>query len=346
MHEQSARLKRPPIRLHVFFRKPRALDTYSIERLFDAILSELPRERFAVQRLVCPFYSRGVVRRMLLMLWAAAHQGDINHITGDVDFLCLLMHRSRTLITVHDTATLRRLSGWRRYLYTLFWVRLPLVRAGRVTVVSEFTRREVQTAAASFKGRIEVVPNCATIPIDRWSKPFNSVRPRILQVGTKPNKNLGRVTAALTDVSCVLVIIGELSSPQRVLLNRHRVVYENYVGVSDYELRAQYQAADLVIFASTYEGFGLPILEAQAAGRPVVTSDQEPFRSVAGRGAVLVDPNDTKSIRRGVESVIDDAVLRSRLELEGYRNVVSHQPEAIATLYSAIYADMAEDLFK
>jgi glycosyltransferase involved in cell wall biosynthesis len=332
--------------VHVFFRKPNALDTYSIERLFDAIFTELPHDRFALQRLVCPFYSRGVVRRILLMLWAATHQGDINHITGDVDFLCLLMHRSRTLITIHDTATLRRLSGWRRYLYTLFWVRLPLARAGRITAVSDFTRFELQAAAAPFNARIEVVPNCATIPIERRFKQFNSVCPRILQVGTKPNKNLERVTAALTDINCVLVIIGRLSSQQHELLNRYRVPYENYVGINDEQLRAQYRAADLVIFASTYEGFGLPILEAQAAGRPVVTSDREPLRSVAGRGAVLVDPNDTESIRRGVKSVIDDTLLRSSLELEGFRNVQSHQPGAIAARYGAIYAAMEEDLLQ
>jgi glycosyltransferase involved in cell wall biosynthesis len=134
--------------------------------------------------------------------------------------------------------------------------------------------------------------------------------------------------------------------PQRALLDRYRVAYENYVGVSDQQLRAQYQAADLVIFASTYEGFGLPILEAQAVGRPIVISDREPLRSVAGRGAVLVDPNDTQSIRRGVKSVIDDKALRSCVESEGFRNVLTHQPGAIAARYSAIYAAMVEDLFQ
>jgi glycosyltransferase involved in cell wall biosynthesis len=252
------------------------------------------------------------------------------------------MQRSRTLITIHDTATLHRLTGWRRYLYALFWLRLPLARAGRVTVVSEFTRSEVQFAAPSFKGPIEVIPNCVTIPVEPQLKPFNSARPRILQVGTKPNKNLERVIVALAGLCCVLIIIGELSPAQRALLDRYRVMHENYAGVSDCNLRAQYQAADIVIAASTYEGFGLPILEAQAAGRPVITSDCEPLRSVAGRGAVLVDPYDTAAIRRGVASLINDAALRSRLEFEGFRNIQSHQPAAIAARYSAIYTDMRE----
>jgi hypothetical protein len=106
---------RRKIKLHFFFRKPRPGDNYSIERLFSTIIASLPADRFEVHCLTCPFYNNGLLRRLLLLLWGSFHQGDINHITGDVDYLGLFMRRSRTVLTIHDLASLNRLDGWRRF---------------------------------------------------------------------------------------------------------------------------------------------------------------------------------------------------------------------------------------
>ena len=78
--------------------------------------------------------------RLASMVWAAFHQGDVNHITGDVNFLGLLMRKPRTMLTILDSASMARLTGWRHRLYGLVWLRLPVWRAGSVTVISENTR--------------------------------------------------------------------------------------------------------------------------------------------------------------------------------------------------------------
>ena len=70
------------------------------------------------------------------------------------------------------------------------------------------------------------------------------------------------------------------------------------------EVVALYQSCDAVCFVSTYEGFGLPILKAQAVGRPVLTSDISPLREVAGEGALKVDPLDVAAIRSGLTRLI------------------------------------------
>jgi glycosyltransferase involved in cell wall biosynthesis len=71
-------------------------------------------------------------------------------------------------------------------------------------------------------------------------------------------------------------------------------------------MRNEYLRADLVAFCSTFEGFGLPIIEAQAMRTPVVSSELSPMKEVAGDGAVLVDPFDVSKIREGILKIINN----------------------------------------
>ena len=335
-----------PVRLHYFIRKSRCGENFSIERLFDAIIPAIPGQRFAIRRLVCPFHSTGISRRILLIAWAAMRQGDINHVTGDVDFICLLMRKRRTIVTILDTGSLHRLQGLRRKIYEFFWLRLPLFCAGQVTTISESSRKEIQYFSGDNTRPIKVIPACMTIKPESQPKSLRSGLPRVLHVGTKPNKNLERVIEALQGLPCELVVIGKLTREQSRRLRSSGVQYENYSGLSDSELLNQYRAADVLVFASTYEGFGLPILEAQALGCPVVTSDREPMRSVAGRGAKIVDPTNVSEIRRGIEDVIQSAALREILIDAGRRNIERYSPAAVASQYASLYIEMYEEMYK
>ena len=113
--------------------------------------------------------------------------------------------------------------------------------------------------------------------------------PRILQVGTAAHKNIERVAAALEGRRCKFVIIGKLTQSQLVALESNRIDYENHVGISRAALVGQYQKCDMVMFPSLYGGFGLPILEAQAVGRPVITSNLYSMPEVGGKGAYYVE---------------------------------------------------------
>src|SRR5262249_49098549 len=98
-----------------------------------------------------------------------------------------------------------------------------------------------------------------------------------------------------------------------------------------------YHEADVVLFASTYEGFGLPILEAQATGRPVVTSNLHSLPEVAGPAACLVDPFDVASIHAGVLRVLSEPLYRENLISAGFENVKRFTAQKIAAKYAALY---------
>ena len=87
--------------------------------------------------------------------------------------------------------------------------------------------------------------------------------------------------------------------------------------VPEDEIPLWYNAADLFVYPSEYEGFGLPALEALACGTPVVTSNRSSLPEVVGDAAVLVDPLDSQSIAEGIARALQDSALRSRLSQAG-----------------------------
>ena len=325
------------IKLSLFLRRPRPGENYSVERLFDSVVAALPADRYDVRRRVCPFQSKGLIRRLALIVWAACRQGDVNHVTGDVNFLGLLMRRSRTVLTILDSASMQRLVGWRRWCYGVAWLRLPIWRAGRVTAISQTTLQETIFYVRADPAKCVFIPCCVPQGMFAEPRPFPESRPRFLAVGTKPNKNLPRIIEALSGLPCRLVVVGELTESHRKLLVHHGVEVENHVGLDDAAMALQYRAADAVVFVSTYEGFGLPILEAQAAGRPLITSRRSPMQEVAGAGSCLVDPEVVGEIRAAVQRIIQDPEYRAALVQAGFENVRAYSPEAIAGQYASVY---------
>jgi glycosyltransferase involved in cell wall biosynthesis len=323
----------------VYFQRRPTSSNHSIERLFATVRGVLRGVEGEVS--VCRFESRGVFKRIYNTLEAALRQGDINHITGDVNYLALLLHKKRTVLTICDCRTMLRLHGFRRRLFQWMWLKLPVSRCSLVSVISEETKREVLRFTSCPESKIRVVPVPVGSEFLPSPKAFNADRPRILQVGTGDNKNLGRLTAALSGIRCKLDIIGPVSFDAKSRLEDAGIVYEWAARLSDAEVAAKYREADLVVFCSTYEGFGMPIVEAQAVGRPVVTSNMLPMSEVAGGAACLVDPYDEGAIRKGILRVIGEPAYRDDLVRSGFENVKRFSAEEIGRLYMQLYRELA-----
>lgn len=320
----------------VYFQRKPGPKNFSIERVFEDIRFANPVDIRAEVN-VCKLSSRGLLNRIYEVFRAATKQGDINHITGDIHFLALLLKRKRTILTIHDCVTLERLTGVRYWIYWFFWYWLPIKRSTVITVISESTKRELQSHLKIESSQIEIIPDCVSPEFEPHQKIFNAQYPRILQIGTKSNKNIERIAAALEGLPCCLVVIGQLSTRQATVLNNHGIDVENHIGISGDELIKQYQKADLLMFASLYEGFGLPILESNAVGRPVITSNLYSMPEVGGDAACYVDPFDTTCIRSAVEKILEDSKYRDQLIENGFRNVERFRAENVATKYADLY---------
>ena len=327
------------IRVTQFMRRSVPGGSYSVERLYEDVRSHLPSD-ILVHVKGSRYYSLGLWRRLYDAVTASRHQGDVNHVTGDIHFLTYFLAKRRTLLTVLDCEALGRLRGLQRWILWLFWFWLPEKRCSAIVVISSATKCQLLKHLRCNPDKVRVIHCNVSAEFQALPKSFNTARPRLLQIGTKPNKNIERVAEALEGLDCELTVIGQVSDSQRAALARHAVRFENRVGLSREELLREYQRCDLLIFASTYEGFGLPIVEANAVGRPVVTGNLLSMPEVAGDAACLVDPFDVGSIRAGIRRVIEDAEYRDRLVARGFANCERFQVDVITSQYADLYREI------
>ena len=291
----------------------------------------------------CPRESKGILNRVINILWARRHQGDVNHVTGDVHYLTYFLRKDRTVLTIADCVSLQRSRGLKHFILWFFWYWLPEKRCSKITVISEFTKKQLLTYVRCKPEKIEVIHCPVPQGFQVSPKPFNATSPVILQVGTSDNKNLERVAEALSGLSCSLEIIGPLTEKQRQTLAANGINYGNHANVSDEELRALYDACDLLVFASLYEGFGLPIIEAQTIGRPVITSDRCSMPEVAGGAALLVPPESVDIIRSAVVRVVEDKAVRDELVRKGVENAKRFAPGDVARHYWGTYRGLVAE---
>lgn len=318
-------------KFHIFF---------SLEKVFRQIAKSLNQEKFEIAFQQLPHINNlsGMLRNFISYRRPKA---DIYHITGHIHYIALIFPPKKTVLTIHDLAFLHTRAGIRRFLLKKLLLDFPLRRLRFITAVSEATKNEIIGFKGSEADKIRVIENPVDeLFFDPHEREFNTGCPTILQIGAEPHKNLPNLIKAVEGIDCRLVVIGKLTEELLSLLKEKQIKFENKYNLDDRDVLGEYQKADVVAFCSFYEGFGLPIVEAQAMGTPVVTSDIEPMRGVAGEGAYLADPNDFSSIRAGIRRIIDDKMFRENLIQKGLKNVERFRPEKIAARYEALYEEM------
>lgn len=326
----------------VLYLERHSADTPSIERLFSCIAGEM--ESLGVSTNFKKVSGGNGFLGILINLWKGIPDtGDLFHITGHINYMGLRLPRDRTILTVHDATVLQARTGLRRWLIRKLYFELPVRRLKYITAISEATKSEIIRLSGVEADRITVIENPLLISsIDEIPNKKTRAFPVVLQIGTAPHKNLEGTIQALRSIPSVLRIIGPVDQALKQKLS----VLPRWIsleGLTDDEVVTEYDKADVLVYCSTKEGFGLPIIEAQARGLPVITSDIEPMRSVSGNGAVLVDPYDPDVISRAVGKILEDQEFRHGLITSGFENVKRFNSQTIANEYLGLYKKIAEN---
>jgi glycosyltransferase involved in cell wall biosynthesis len=320
----------------VFFqRRPIPGVSFSVEQIFDDLREDL-EGRITFDLRIASKFSKGLLPRISIALEAIRDQGAVNHVTGDIHFAAIGLRRERSLLTILDTVAVDCRRGIKRHLLNLFWYQLPVRRVASVTTISEFSRSSIERIVRT-NTPITVIPVAISRGFHR--KPVTPLGsfPTVLLVGTREHKNVERTADALKGLKCKILIIGCLTPRQEQVLKQTGCKIENIANAQQTEVVDAYQRADLLCFCSTYEGFGMPILEAHESGVPVVTSNVASMPEVAGEAALLVNPYCARSIREGVVAILSNDSLRQSLIRAGFRNAIRYSRDEVANRYLSLY---------
>lgn len=264
----------------------------------------------------------------------------------------------KTVLTVHDIRSSHKDSSWTRRIAFRHAFGRALKNADLVVTVSEAMKTEIQRYCGGTP--IHVIPNgLDTIhskpPTDSVSQAFRRkfglAETFILAVGhLERRKNYLKLIDAIAYLRvsgrlCNLVIIGNDSGERALLEARiaeHKLNIQIVIlsGLSNLEVRCAYQLCCLFVFPSTYEGFGIPILEAMAAGRPMALANIPVFREITEGRSAYFSPEDPQDMARTIERVLSSPQGQARLIKYGQERVRAYTYDNIGAQYAQLYANL------
>jgi glycosyltransferase involved in cell wall biosynthesis len=342
----------PDLEYTLFLSEPRAREHF---RGFAIAQSRLPT-RQPIVRIVWEQFVQPWLLRQIDLLHALAFAGP-------------LAISIPWIATIYDLSFVRYPQSFNaaNRLYLTWAVRNSLRRADRVTVISESTRRDLVALFGAAPDKIKVI-YCGTDPsfapaqdpsaVAAWRAQRNLPEKMILYVGTiEPRKNIARLIRAFAQAQRAvrlphrLVLIGargwKYAEVDRAIAQEgisNNVIFAGYV--SQDELPRWYQAADLFVYPSLYEGFGLPPLEAMACGIPVVTSNAASLPEVVGDAALQVAPDDGSALADAIVRALTDRALREQMIARGIVQAArfswTRTARETVALYRTVLAERAQ----
>ncbi|MEX1127218.1 MAG: glycosyltransferase family 1 protein [Vicinamibacterales bacterium] len=273
----------------------------------------------------------------------------------------------KSVVTIHDCIHLRfpqYLPNRLAYVYARSSLWIATHRASRVLTVSETSKRDILRYFRVPESRIDVIYNAiderlgeapSEAELAEVRERYQLNDPFVLYTGNiKPHKNLERLIEAFhalrrgggLDQVKLLIIGDEISKYPALRRAVHRYKLHKHVRffgfVPDKTLASLYRLASVFVFPSLYEGFGLPPLEAMAAGTPVITSNVSSLPEVVGNAAILIDPYEPESIAEAMRRVLTDAPLREELREKGLARVKQFSWERSVQRVRQIYTEVIE----
>jgi glycosyltransferase involved in cell wall biosynthesis len=312
----------------------------------------------------------GYVTRLVHYPLAAARvSADIYHIVDQgYAHVAAFLPRGRTVATCHDLMLLRAeegvagFRGRRSSVIRYRWSTGFLGRIARVACDSTATRSDVIRLCGVPDHRIRVIPpgveyHFRPVP-DAERTSLRSTIPGahkyiVLHASTgHPYKNSAQTVRVVHGLSAAgfdacLVRVGRSLGREEMALARELNVEDRIIQlgiVSDSRLVEVYNAADVLLFPSHYEGFGWPPLEAMACGTPVVVSSAPSLVEIVGDAGLIAPATDTKALVDAVRAILESVALRTDLQKKGIVRAAGYSWEKTAAAYEDIYMEVLADL--
>lgn len=273
-----------------------------------------------------------------------------------------LIHPKKTVVTIHGLEyefCKEAYSFWER-VYMHYSIMFSCKVASTVVCVSENTKRDVMSFYGVLEEKIHVVyegyerqsaNNHQQITISDQQSAKSLEKPYLLFIGRlEERKNIVRIIEAFEilkekyQMPHELVLAGKpgygyARIKQQITKSKYQsaIIEKGYV--TEEEKWSLLQNADVFLFPTLYEGFGIPVLEAQSVGVSVVTSNISSLPEVAGDGAVFVDPVSAENMAEGVQKLLSDESLRNAIISKGRENIKRFSWEGCAKSLSVLLND-------
>lgn len=320
-----------------YYREPRSTGV-SIEGIFNSVKENL-KGRVAIK----DYFFDPSLSRWQNIRKAATGASDINHITGDINFLAIGLKGRKNILTIHDFGYYENPvhSRLKHMFYHLFWFYWPLKHISIVTVVSEFTKEKLIRYFNFPKDRIRVIPDPVKAVFKYSPKVQASTVPVVLMLGTGKHKNLDNLIEASKGLNVHLDIVGWPADDELAKLKEYTISHTVFNRLTDEQVYERYVSCDVLYIASHYEGFGMPIIEAQAVGRPVITSNLGAMLEVGKGSAILVDPKAPTETTAAINELVSNKQFYDATVQKGLSNAAKYDHKKIAEQYLDVYKELA-----
>lgn len=313
------------------FKQPRTgVEEYTHQLIKHlTMLEESKRHRFVLYSHKNLKWSLPMWTQVRLASEMLLHQPDVLFIPVHV---LPLVHPQNSVVTIHglEYEYYPEMYPWQHLKYLRWSTKYALKNARKIIAVSENTKKDLVELYGGDPDKITVIHHgFRNKNTPESENDFQPTKPYILFIGgLGPKKNVQGLIRAFNllkekyDLPHQLILVG----PRRHNFDRFikplikgDVIEKGYV--SEQEKWSLLRNADLFVLPSFYEGFGMPILEAQAVGCPVITSNVSSMPEVAGQGAILIEPKNIEQIAQAMYKVIKYSQFKNDLIAKGYENV-------------------------
>ncbi len=310
---------------------------HSIENIYEAVRKELSSE-VAIETVVMPFYCSSHLGKILNMIYVFFLRADVFHVTGDIHYVAMFLPKRKTIISCHSVEGGRpEYEGRAKKMFKWLYFVMPNKHCKFWTAVSDHTKKELLDYLGCSENKVKVVHNPVLNFFSEKKTKKKTEIPVLLQVGTHKRKNIGKLIDAISGLECELWIVGEPPKDIVAKLEMKKINHKVIPTATAEEMNVCYNKADVVVMVSLEESFGMPIVEAQSVGVPVVVSDVSAMPEIGGQGVCYVNPGEAESIKEGIVKVLENEGFRKELVEKGFGNVKRFDLEFISKQYLEIY---------